>query len=89
MACAPAELAERWSTGAFARAIVDLHAPGALDAVRALRSAPGGDDASVIGFYSHVDQALRAAALEAGVTSALPRSAFTARLPELLRGDRG
>jgi hypothetical protein len=40
----------------------------------------------MVGFYSHVDTATRDAALAAGVETVLPRSAFVARLPELLRG---
>ena len=40
----------------------------------------------VVGFYSHVETALRRSALEAGIDEALPRSAFTQRLPELLSG---
>lgn len=85
--CAASDLAARGTSGEFASALVDLHAPGAVEGVRALRSAAGGRDLPVFGFYSHVDQALRAAAEAAGVTHALPRSAFTARLPALLRGD--
>jgi CheY-like chemotaxis protein len=85
--CVPADLASRFAGGGFANLIVDLHAPGALDAVRALRATPDGESVEIVGFYSHVDQALRAAALAAGVTQALPRSAFTARLAALLRGD--
>lgn len=68
--------------------VIDLHAPGdPLALVRALRAAPDTRSLRVIGFYSHVEHALRAAALEAGVDEALPRSAFTTRLPALLRGD--
>ena len=40
----------------------------------------------VVGFYSHVDQATREAALASGVDDVLPRSAFTARLPAILAG---
>jgi DNA-binding NarL/FixJ family response regulator len=67
--------------------IVDLHAAGgALEAVRALK-----DDAElagipVTGFYSHVDEAARLAALAAGVDQAMPRSAFTVKLAALLAG---
>ena len=68
--------------------ILDLHAPGdPLALARALRADPATRTLRVIGFYSHVDRALRAAALEAGLDEVLPRSAFTARLPALLRGD--
>ena len=68
--------------------VIDLHAPGdPLALVRTLRAAPDTRSLRVIGFYSHVEGALRTAALEAGVDEALPRSAFTTRLPALLRGD--
>jgi hypothetical protein len=52
-----------------------------------LRSDPAIGPIEVIGFYSHVDQATRAAAEAAGVTRALPRSAFTAQLARLLAGE--
>jgi CheY-like chemotaxis protein len=68
--------------------VLDLHAPGdPLALVRALRAEPETRSVRVLGFYAHVDQALRQAALEAGVDEALPRSAFTRRLPALLRGE--
>lgn len=68
--------------------VLDLHAPGdPLALVRALRADPATRSLRVLGFYAHVDQALRSAALAAGVDEALPRSAFTRRLPALLRGE--
>lgn len=70
--------------------IVDLHAPGdPLALVRALKADPATRRLPVIGFYSHVERALRAAALEAGVDEALPRSAFTVRLAAILGGEGG
>jgi CheY-like chemotaxis protein len=70
------------------RLILDLHAPGdPLGLVRAIRADARTSSIEVVGFYSHVDQGLRAAALEAGVNRVMPRSAFTARLPEILGGD--
>lgn len=62
-------------------AIVDLH--GAGDAVPALRAAL--PELRIVGFHSHVDTAVRDAALAAGADQVLPRSAFTRRLAELLR----
>ena len=68
--------------------ILDLHAPGdPLGLARELRADPATRALPIVGFYSHVDQALRAAALAAGLTQVLPRSAFTRRLPALLAGD--
>jgi len=68
--------------------IVDLHGEsGALDAVRTLKRDTAAAPVRVVGFYSHVDDATRRAALDAGVDEVLPRSAFTLRLAALLRGD--
>jgi CheY-like chemotaxis protein len=65
--------------------ILDLHAPGdPLAVARALKANPETAGISIVGFYSHVDQALRKAAIAAGVDRPMPRSAFTAKLPELL-----
>ncbi len=81
---APAEAPARCAAEPPARVLVDLHAPGALDAVRALSGLDAARGIPVIGFYSHVETSLRQQALSAGVTEALPRSAFVARLPALL-----
>ena len=67
--------------------VFDLHAAGDPFALaRALKNAPGTRGIRLIGFYSHVDGATRARALEAGLDHVLPRSAFTRRLPEILAG---
>ena len=58
--------------------VVDLARPGVLDALA------GGVAGTVIGFASHVDTELLAAAESAGCTEVLPRSRFFARLPALL-----
>ena len=65
--------------------VVDLDAGGdrALAAVRQARDR-GVLDQRVIGYYSHVDAALGAAASAAGV-EALPRGRFWRTLPEVLR----
>ena len=57
--------------------IVDLSRPGVLDAVAGLSCA-------VVGFASHVDRELLAAARKAGCRQVLARSAFFGRLPEVL-----
>lgn len=68
--------------------ILDLHAPGdPLGLARELRADPATRSVPIIGFYSHVNQALREAALAAGLDQVLPRSAFTRRLPALLAGE--
>jgi CheY-like chemotaxis protein len=70
--------------------ILDLHAPGdMLGLARALRADPATRAIPLVGFYAHVDRALREAALAAGVDPVLPRSAFTVRLPALLSGEPG
>ena len=67
--------------------IVDLHEPeGVLDAVRELKRDAAVAAVPVVGFYPHVDDATRRAAIEAGVDDVMPRSAFTVRLAALLRG---
>ena len=57
--------------------VVDLGRPGVLDVLPSI----GG---RVIGFGSHVDRELLDAARRAGCDQVLARSAFFARLPELL-----
>ena len=67
--------------------LIDLHAAGdPLEVVRVLKANDATRGIRIVGFYSHVDQALREAALRAGADTVVPRSAFTAKLPELLKG---
>lgn len=67
--------------------ILDLHASGdPLAAVLALAADAATRGVPIVGFYSHVDSALRDRALAAGVDRVLPRSAFTARLAAILTG---
>ncbi|MBI1796026.1 MAG: response regulator [Candidatus Eisenbacteria bacterium] len=85
---APADALAEIRAAAPDLVIVDLSAGRAvLDAVRALKADPDARRTPVVGFYPHVDGALREAAREAGVDSILPRSAFTARLAALLAGE--
>ena len=63
-------------------AVVDLHAEkldplGSLAALRA-------EGIPAIGFFAHVQTDLARAALEAGATEVMPRSAFAMKLPEIL-----
>ena len=63
--------------------LVDLDADGALDAIERCRTmipAP-----RIVAFGPHVRTDLLAAAREAGADEVLPRSAFVARLPDLLK----
>ena len=52
-----------------------------LKADEQLRAVP------LVGFFSHVETELRRRALAAGVEHVLPRSVFTQRLAEILRGE--
>ena len=66
--------------------LLDLHAPRALEVVGALREDAATRSIAIVGFHSHVDVALREAAIAAGIDRAMPRSAFTARLAALMAG---
>jgi DNA-binding NarL/FixJ family response regulator len=67
--------------------ILDLQgeATRPLAAIRAVKADAELRATRVLGFLSHVQTDLRAAAVEAGCDEVLPRSAFAARLPEILR----
>src|SRR5262245_56432285 len=55
-----------------------------LDAIAALKADPELQGIRTLGFVSHVDEATIAAARSAGVDQVMARSAFTARLAEIL-----
>ena len=63
--------------------IVDLERPGVLEILPEILPDV---KARTIGFGSHVDRALLAAARAAGCSEVLPRSAFFGRLSSLLAG---
>ena len=65
--------------------ILDLNAqePRLLQTIRQMKADPELNGIALLGFCSHVQHALRAAAAEAGCDRVLPRSAFTAELPEI------
>ncbi len=68
--------------------IVDLSGSGdPLGMVRALKADATTRAVHIVGFCSHVERELRDSALAAGVDQVLPRSAFTATLAALLRGE--
>lgn len=58
-------------------------ARSAIDAIRTLKRLP--EPPAIVAWGSHVDVEAFEAALAAGADRVLPRSAFTRRLPELLR----
>lgn len=83
--CAAADVVDTCRRERTDLVIIDLHAAGdPLGAVRALKHDPTTRAIRLIGYYSHVEDAVRRAAVEAGIDEAMPRSAFTARLASLL-----
>jgi len=67
--------------------ILDLNAQACrpLETLRQLKADPDLRDIPTLGFFSHVQHDLKVAAAEAGCDRILPRSAFAATLPEILR----
>jgi DNA-binding NarL/FixJ family response regulator len=82
---APEQLTAALAAPAWRMAIIDLGwlAGDPLDAARAIRRTT--PQAPVIAYFPHVQAEQRRAALDAGCTDVLPRSAFVQRLPALLR----
>jgi CheY-like chemotaxis protein len=82
---APGETSSGAARGTLPRlVVVDLNArAGAIEALEQLRSS--GNSVPVIGFLSHVQTELAQRARAAGCQQVLPRSSFTANLPEILR----
>ncbi len=75
--------------GAIGQVIIDLNADG-LDAAGAIAAAKGlPGRPHVIAFLSHVQTELAAAAQQAGADEVMPRSTFSARLPEIIRRSDG
>lgn len=79
------QLAAALAAPSWRLAIVDLGwmAGDPCEAIRALRQAAPA--APVVAYYPHVQTQQRDAAVAAGCTDVMPRSAFVQRLPELLR----
>jgi CheY-like chemotaxis protein len=83
----PGKLADRAAQAPVRGVLLDLnHRSGsALDALRAIKADAKVGRTPVVGFLSHVQADLAAAAREAGCDLVLARSAFSQKLPELLR----
>ena len=66
--------------------LIDLNSQrlNALDVVSGVRAESELDSVQILGFISHIQKELRQAALQAGCSKVIPRSEFSARLPELL-----
>jgi PleD family two-component response regulator len=58
----------------------------ALRTIAALKADPGLSATRMLGFVSHLQSAVVAAAREAGVHDVLARSAFAEKLPQILEG---
>jgi CheY-like chemotaxis protein len=69
--------------------ILDLHAsrPDPFAVASRLKSDEQLRSVPIVAFFSHVETELQRRAVEAGVDYVLPRSVFTKRLPDILRGD--
>lgn len=82
----PQKVAERAAAGPVLALIIDLnHRSGAaVETIRALKSNAATKHIPVIGFLSHVQADLAAAAHEAGCDHVMARSAFSEQLPQLL-----
>jgi CheY-like chemotaxis protein len=85
--------ADAWKSAAPASpslVILDLNSRrlDPLGAVAAIKADPAFSGVPTIGFVSHVQGELVAAARRAGVDEVLARSAFVERLPEILARDR-
>jgi CheY-like chemotaxis protein len=67
--------------------ILDLHSvPCApLEVLKALKADPDLQAIPTLGYFSHVQEEVGRHATEAGCDQVLPRSAFSAKLPDLLR----
>jgi CheY-like chemotaxis protein len=70
--------------------IIGLEEPGdPLGAIRELKASDATRGVPIVGFCSHVNAELAQQARAAGCNLVLPRSAFTVRLAEVLRGAPG
>jgi PleD family two-component response regulator len=78
---------EQMRTTAPSLVVLDLNNPRTdpLGIVRAMKSDASLAAVPTLGYVSHVDTETIEAARQAGVTDVLPRSAFSARLAEILR----
>ncbi len=78
----PQRAAERMARAPAVLVILDLQAHDAIALVSALKLAA--PKVPVVGFFSHVEVALRTSALAAGADAVLPRSQFVVKLAALL-----
>ena len=86
------QLEEKLSKGPVSLIIVDLNSErmDAIGIVRGLKSDPASSTIRIVGFLSHVQVDLMQSAREAGCDEVIARSAFSAKLAEILtKCDRG
>lgn len=85
----PEAIVEAVRTRAPRLVILDLNSVKVrpLDAMAALEADPALAAVPTVGFVSHVQTELIAAARQAGVDRVLARSAFLTQLPQLLQGS--
>jgi DNA-binding NarL/FixJ family response regulator len=83
----PQQVRDRLSDSSVRALILDLnHRSGsAVDVIRSLKSDGATSHVRIVGFLSHVQGELAAAARDAGCDMVLARSAFSLQLPQLLR----
>jgi PleD family two-component response regulator len=83
----PQQVHDRLSDPSVRALILDLnHRSGsAVDVIRSLKSDGATSHVRIVGFLSHVQGELAAAARDAGCDMVLARSAFSQQLPQLLR----
>ena len=82
----PSEILEKARAARPSLVVFDLNSAKTdpVATIAALKSDPELSGIRVLGFASHVHAELIAAAQQAGADQVLPRSAFAARLPEIL-----
>ena len=87
-AARPADAEQRAEAGPAKVIVIDVnHGSGAaVDLVRRIKTNPAIRHTRVVGYLSHVQTDLAAAARAAGCDMVLARSAFVQKLPEILRG---
>lgn len=77
--------AAKLPAGGYRSVLIDLETPD-LDPAAIVAALPTEDRPAVIAFGAHVHEALLESARAAGCDQVLPRSRFSATLPEILRG---
>lgn len=84
----PEAIVEAVKTTSARLVILDLNSQRVqpLGAVAALKADPALSGVQTVGFVSHVQADLISQARKAGVDQVLARSAFVAKLPEILQG---